>query len=76
MADFLDTYEEVSNFIEKIESLKDEIPEFSDSIWCEDALIDIQNTCETWLEDNREEYWRLRREEQNYADREFERDRL
>ena len=71
-----DTYEEVEDFMEKVEKTKYDIPDFDGRIWCEDYLLDIVNICQEWLEDNQEQYLKIRRAEEFQANSEYERSRI
>ena len=55
----IDTYEEVEDFIENIEKVKDDIPDFDGKFWCEDYMMDILNICEEWIEAHQEEYYKV-----------------
>ena len=72
----IDTFEEVEDFIENIEKVKNDIPDFDGKFWCGDYFMDILNICEEWIEAHQEEYYKLRQEEINQLNYEFEKDRL
>lgn len=72
----IDTYEEVEDFIESLEKIKNDIPDFDGKIWCEDYLLDVLKVCEDWVEENQEEYFKLRKEEIDELNYEFEKSRL
>lgn len=72
----IDTYEEVEDFIENLERIKYDIPDFDGKFWCGDYMNDILNICEEWIEVHQEEYYKLRQEEVEQLDYEFEKSRL
>lgn len=76
MESLTDTYEEVLEFMENIISFIDDIPDFEEKNYCEDDLSDIIKLCSDWLEQNQEEYLKIKTEEENSLIREYERSRL
>lgn len=76
MENLADTYEEVLEFMENVKSFIDDIPDFEEKDYCEDYLSDIVKLCSDWLEQNQEEYLKIKTEEENSLIREYERSRL
>lgn len=76
MENLADIYEEVLEFMENVKSFIDDIPDFEEKDYCEDYLSDIVKLCSDWLEQNQEEYLKIKTEEENSLIREYERSRL
>ena len=76
MQNIVDTFDDVENFIDTVNKIKDEVPDFDGKFWCEDYLMDILNLCEEWIEAHQEEYCRIRQSEIDELNYEFEKSRL
>lgn len=72
----VDIYEEVEDFIDKLTKIKDDIPDFDEKFWCEDYLTDTIRMCEEWIEEHQEDYFKLRQQEIDELNYEFEKSRL
>jgi hypothetical protein len=72
----MEEFEEVEDFIKNVKRLYDEIPDFSKIFDCQDLLLDILKICEEWIEENQEEYSKLRQEEIDELNYEYEKSRL
>lgn len=73
MENLIDTYEEVLDFMEELHNIVEDIPEFEDSNWVDNYLTNALKLCSDWLEQNEEEYGRLKAEEEIALNREYER---
>ena len=76
MPNILDVYEDVEDFLDKIESLKFDIPRFENTDWCEDYINDIISLCNEWLDEHQSEYQKARYKEQLAIDEDYERSKL
>lgn len=76
MGDLIDLYEEIADFVEQIESLANDVPDFEDKEYVENDLNDAKDTLNQWLENNKEWYDKQMRKEEFMRNAEFERSRL
>lgn len=76
MGDLIDLYEEIVNFVEQVESLANDVPDFEDKEYVENDLNDAKDTLNQWLENNKEWYDKQMRKEEFMRNAEFERSRL
>lgn len=76
MGDLIDLYEEIADFVEQVESLANDVPDFEDKEYVENDLNDAKDTLNQWLENNKEWYDKQMRKEEFMRNAEFERSRL
>lgn len=76
MGDLIGLYEEIADFVEQVESLANDVPDFEDKEYVENDLNDAKDTLNQWLENNKEWYDKQMRKEEFMRNAEFERSRL
>ena len=76
MGDLIDLYEEIAGFVEQVESLANDVPDFEGKEYVENDLNDAKDTLNQWLENNKEWYDKQMRKEEFMRNAEFERSRL
>lgn len=76
MGDLIDLYEEIADFVEQVESLANDVPDFEDKEYVKNDLNDAKDTLNQWLENNKEWYDKQMRKEEFMRNAEFERSRL
>jgi len=76
MGNLIDLYEEIADFVEQVESLANDVPDFEDKEYVENDLNDAKDTLNQWLENNKEWYDKQMRKEEFMRNAEFERSRL